>query len=304
MAGKRPSYPARLEADMAHFIIARQERMRTALLKELEPALVDGQRLDGKRFKADPSDPLVGAGRVVIDTQRPLQIVEAQRRAAAVRFGVSVRQLTAMATQLDLFVTRNVRTLLEPIAKVATFARVEVAQALDAWVTRNVDLIVTVDRRFFKGVEDAVKDGAQAGLRAEQIAAQLHDTTIPGPARTANFNAWRIARDQMGKLHADITQQRFARLGVGSYRWSSSRDERVRDEHVELDGKVFSVGVGAPGEGNPGEPIMCRCVAIPILPGEPTEDIVRPTIRTRGSGRGRSQAQRLRAGRRARRRSS
>ena len=52
-----------------------------------------------------------------------------------------------------------------------------------------------------------------------------------------------------------------------SYTWMTSRDERVRPRHKELDGKEYEYGkpTGAEDGLPPGQPIMCRCVARGIV---------------------------------------
>ena len=40
--------------------------------------------------------------------------------------------------------------------------------------------------------------------------------------------------------------------------------DRVRDEHQELEGETFSYD-DPPSEGLPGQPVLCRCFAEPVL---------------------------------------
>jgi SPP1 gp7 family putative phage head morphogenesis protein len=65
-------------------------------------------------------------------------------------------------------------------------------------------------------------------------------------------------------------EERYKSIGVLKYRWSSSNDERVRDRHRELNGKIFEWTnppiSGANGERqHAGEPFGCRCVAVAIV---------------------------------------
>jgi SPP1 gp7 family putative phage head morphogenesis protein len=80
-----------------------------------------------------------------------------------------------------------------------------------------------------------------------------------------------IARDQTLKLNGAINQSRQQAAGVDSYVWSTSGDERVRDEHAELDGETFS-WASPPPPGHPGEDFQCRCIAIPVIPEAAPED--------------------------------
>ena len=66
--------------------------------------------------------------------------------------------------------------------------------------------------------------------------------------------------------------------GCTKYRWSSSKDSRVRDCHRALDGKIFrwddppemwyetkADRVYTGRHCHPGEDYCCRCVAIPVF---------------------------------------
>jgi SPP1 gp7 family putative phage head morphogenesis protein len=73
-----------------------------------------------------------------------------------------------------------------------------------------------------------------------------------------------IARDQTSKMNGAMTMLRQTSLGISRYIWQTAGDERVREEHADLDGQAFAWDA-PPSEGNPGEPVNCRCVAIPVI---------------------------------------
>lgn len=70
-----------------------------------------------------------------------------------------------------------------------------------------------------------------------------------------------IARDQVNKLNGSLTRMRQKELGVEEYIWRTSRDERVRNSHLELEGTVHDWD-DPPSVGHPGQDINCRCPAI------------------------------------------
>ena len=116
--------------------------------------------------------------------------------------------------------------------------------------------------------EDAIKrvstwaaETVRAGGRAEEMRASLQKQ-FGISRRRADL----IARDQVGKLNADITQARQQALGVTEYRWRGVMDSRERPEHVAREGKVFKWS-RPPEDGHPGQPIRCRCNAEPVLTG-------------------------------------
>lgn len=123
------------------------------------------------------------------------------------------------------------------------------------------------------------------GITADQVD-KLHDILSGAGARHAETVAKDIeeqlgvtesraaflARDSIGTLNSKITRERYRAAKIEMYVWTTMHDDRVRDEHAELDGDVFDVdGEGDPEEGHPGEPPHCRCVQWP-LPADAPDD--------------------------------
>ncbi len=131
---------------------------------------------------------------------------------------------------------------------------------IDGWAAVNVDLIVTVPERYFDRLRLDVEDAFEAGTHPETLAedfADRYDMAID--------DARRIARDQIGRLAAQVNQDRQESLGVDSFVWRCVRDGRVCDECFELEGQTFTWAEGAdgvrPGDCHP----MDRCFAEPLL---------------------------------------
>lgn len=80
-----------------------------------------------------------------------------------------------------------------------------------------------------------------------------------------------LARQETSLFMSKFRKGRFHEAGVRMYKWSTSHDERVRDDHKHLNGRVFSydqppiVDRATGRTGNPGEDFNCRCVDIPVL---------------------------------------
>ena len=98
------------------------------------------------------------------------------------------------------------------------------------------------------------------GMRVEELQRKLEERGDISESR-----AELVARDQTLKLNGAITQIRQENAGIDAYTWSTSLDERVREEHVALEGQTFS-WASPPAVGHPGEDYQCRCVAIPVIP--------------------------------------
>lgn len=155
---------------------------------------------------------------------------------------------------------------LQQVLSVAPFIRDEgLAIASAKFTTENVSLIKTVPERYFAQLEQVVVDGVAAGSRAGTIANEIEERY-----GVAESNALRIANDQVGKFYGELNQTRQEELGITGYVWNSAHDNRVRDEHRQLDGSAQAWdsppeggGTDAAEPGHPGSGINCRCFASP-----------------------------------------
>jgi len=139
-----------------------------------------------------------------------------------------------------------------------------VRDAVNLWTRQNVTLIKTLGEEHFKDIERIVIDGVEQGKGLRTITKEIQKKT-----KASRNRAKLIARDQVGKLTANITARRSSELGVKRFRWVTSLDDRVRASHRALHGKVYSYEKGASVDGEtgvlPGEPINCRCALVPII---------------------------------------
>ncbi len=141
------------------------------------------------------------------------------------------------------------------------------ARARDEFRRQNLDLIVSHVKSYTTQVTDIL---AQAGgnTRVEDIRDRIMEA-----AGASESHAALIARDQVLKLNANITQTRHEAAGITQYVWRTSEDERVRPAHRLLDGTRQSYAqppVVDPKRGrreHPGGDYQCRCTADPIIPG-------------------------------------
>lgn len=125
---------------------------------------------------------------------------------------------------------------------------------------QNIKLIKSIPTQLHEKLRYKFIDAAQKGKRWEEVAKEIEELTDVTRKR-----ARLIARDQIGKLNAQLTQLRQKQIGVKSYIWRTSLDERVRKLHVGREGEQFDWD-NPPNDGHPGEPINCRCYAEAVLP--------------------------------------
>ena len=130
---------------------------------------------------------------------------------------------------------------------------------IDNFVAENVSLIKSIPNQYFDEIEKTVTRGIANGQRWETMAKD-----IAKRAEGSGSRARLIARDQTGKFYGRLNETRQTELGIDAYIWRTSNDARVRDEHVEREGKRF-LWSDPPSDGHPGEPINCRCFSEPDL---------------------------------------
>jgi SPP1 gp7 family putative phage head morphogenesis protein len=122
-----------------------------------------------------------------------------------------------------------------------------------------VALIKSIPQQYFGDIEKRITAGVRSGTRWEDLAQELQDRYDVSESRAAL-----IARDQVGKFYGELNEVRQTALGVKSFIWRTANDERVREEHADLEGETFDWDT-PPSEGIPGEAVNCRCFAEPVL---------------------------------------
>ena len=132
--------------------------------------------------------------------------------------------------------------------------------AARAWIIKNgAESITTILATNLDDVKRVILAGVIENLSNPQIATNVKQFYID----RSPFKAMRVARTETSHA-AGFGQREAARQSgvVETHTWITSRDDRVRDSHVAMDGekadfdKAYSDGSMYPGELD----IMCRCV--------------------------------------------
>lgn len=146
--------------------------------------------------------------------------------------------------------------------------------ALRRWVDENVLKIKSIPTETLGEMQQIVMNGYRRGASITQITKEIQEQY-----KLSRRKAQLLARDQVSTLNSQITKMQQEDAGCKKYRWSDSRDSRVRDCHRALNGKVFSwddppeMWYDTKSKGrvytgrrcHPGEDFCCRCVAIPVF---------------------------------------
>lgn len=131
---------------------------------------------------------------------------------------------------------------------------------ISAAISSNVDLIKSIPAQ----MHGSLKENLEKVFLEKGFDKQAVNQTLQGRYKVTGSRAKIIARDQTSKTIGSLTKARHQQIGIRRYTWRTSGDERVRPTHSLLDGTVHSWD-SAPSIGHPGEDILCRCIAEPVI---------------------------------------
>lgn len=148
---------------------------------------------------------------------------------------------------------------------------------LEEAIQANINLITSIKTDFISELGDSVRKQLFEGERSTGLIQLIHER-----GKVTMNRAKFIARDQTAKLNAAIIKDRNEKLGIKTYIWVGANDNRERENHRAMNGKlcrfddptVYSDDDGdtwkkrkAIGgvELHPGEDYQCRCGAAPRL---------------------------------------
>lgn len=202
-----------------------------------------------------------------------------------------IKDLTKVAIEVNLSTFENWRTLTDEELK-----RTDLTGA-KYWIKKNYDLFnnttVTADKlmdirqqRIIDTIKnynrnlDVLKNGEvpKSTLNAlkQDIANNIASKEIKDIVKSIengtytqndinNLQKWlnrrneNLARNETGNLYAQEVKDLMIENGIEHFVWHTMKDDRVRPEHAEREGLVFSIN-----DELPGEDFNCRCWAEPI----------------------------------------
>ena len=214
------------------------------------------------------------------DFEKIIKLIESK---IAIELNVFLKRITRIAVLTEKFNYKAVEKSLNGVKKsIPTLRNTKVQGEMKMWVSENVRLIKTIPEKMLTKVEEIVHTAARSGLSYKDLSKQLTDSFGVSKRRAVI-----IARDQINKLSGNLTRVRNLELGIVEYKWSTSKDERVRHSHEVLEGKICSwenVDVYKSVDKNvhnwrkwlqrssisatihhPSQDVLCRCTSIPIL---------------------------------------
>lgn len=238
------------KAILPHLAPARAalERVKPEILRLLE----EERRQQGKM---DASRPASAARLVQLASERAASAFQPRElEAVAKQFGK--RTSDFQQEQLD----RQVRAAMSvPLNVIES----PIVNSLDTFARENVALIKTVPERYFDRIQEDVQEAFESGMHPDELSDLFEERYD-----MAENDAMRIVRDQIGKLNGELNRERQEAMGVSRFIWRTVNDNRVRDEHAELDGEEFEWANPPIVDGEaiiPGSAIQCRCFSEPLF---------------------------------------
>ncbi len=155
--------------------------------------------------------------------------------------------------------------IVEHFGKEPTKAFNPATALIRAWIARHAaESVKSILDTNLEDVKRVITQGTADNLTVSQIARslrQFYDDRSP-------YKAMRVARTEVAQAAGFAQHEAAKEAGMTTHSWLSSRDDRVRDSHADIDGEEqpigepYSNGLMYPGDpsGDPAETIMCRCV--------------------------------------------
>lgn len=134
------------------------------------------------------------------------------------------------------------------------------AEVLQARLLESAHLVRDIGDQAAGQLVDIVRSGVRSGRSADEITQDIQRLLNTTEGRARN-----IAVDQIGTYQADLLQVQHRDAGIDWYTWRSREDSKVRPLHRAYNRNRFRYS-SPPADGNPGEPVKCRCWAEPVLP--------------------------------------
>jgi SPP1 gp7 family putative phage head morphogenesis protein len=127
---------------------------------------------------------------------------------------------------------------------------------LNAWKDHNEAFITRMSEDAVQDMMDVASRGVRQGRSTKEVRDELRKRFGVNDRRART-----IARTEISQLNAQVTQSRQRELGIDGYIWRTAGDERVRDEHDEMEGVrvEWDSPPSLTGGNHAGESVNCRC---------------------------------------------
>ena len=172
---------------------------------------------------------------------------------------IALKAIEDMTGKVNVYNLRKVTSALKDIGTL------QQTKAAAAEVTAVITLARQANIALVRNVTDQQRDMARTEIGAVDAGTPL-EQRLSARLGVSKRRAKVIARDQVSKINADLSETRHKAAGSEEYEWSTSGDERVRAEHQALDGDRFRYDDPNGGDNGqkPGQPVLCRCIGLAL----------------------------------------
>lgn len=181
--------------------------------------------------------------------------------------------VTLKSSQIGDWNTKQFKQSINTVIGVDPISKNQGYQTLiQSWSKENSRLITSIQANLLDDVAGVTQRGMSAGKSINDISKEIRDRYGVTKSR-----ARLIARTEVGKLNGNLSKNRNQELGIKTYTWVTSSDERVRDSHKALNGmlckwdddsvyssdngKTWKRRTGKMFRGKPGDDFQCRCTS-------------------------------------------
>lgn len=162
------------------------------------------------------------------------ELIETLQKLAVSNFAVHVA--SGMVARAD---DQNKRTILSSLKDAfdinadGLLGSQVIRDTLQLAVDENVNLIQSIKTSYINDIGDTIRQSVIDGRRHTDIVSEIR-----ARGQVSQSRARMIARDQTAKINADLTRERNLSLGITMYVWGTSGDERTREDHLAMKGKI------------------------------------------------------------------
>jgi SPP1 gp7 family putative phage head morphogenesis protein len=164
--------------------------------------------------------------------------------------------LTQAFSYIERITKEDLQKQIEQISGQSIWLGVFPQGLLESFIEEHQKLIKALQREHLDKIALAIKRGIREGRLEKDLVQEIRSVTEMSKRRSRL-----IARNAPLQYSGALTKHHQITSGIKKYRWQTSHDERVRESHRKLDGKVFDWNSPGP---YPRNEVNCRCDAIPM----------------------------------------
>lgn len=210
----RPTYPEAAERDYY--------RLLRALVRELKKATEEHLSQIKSELRQDSTDDIIASIIAAFDKGGAKEEV--------------IREINRIMASVDSTTKANIRKAFKATMQVDVY--VDDSELLSTvqkeWYNQQSKLVNSIVSTYTDKLQNIVSNAVQRGSLYKDVQQEIKKLY-----NTTDTRAKFIAVNEVGNLNAITTKVRQQEAGISAYRWSTSKDERVRSSHKVNEGKLF-----------------------------------------------------------------